>query len=84
MTEETLESVIRERDHLRLINEKQEQTIQLMGKRIFLIREAFKANMKVLTDYTDTQLDNFLTQIMLDTNLVEKIQNDTPSIIKPN
>jgi|FreactTroBogLake_1042271.scaffolds.fasta_scaffold01937_11 hypothetical protein len=84
MTEETLESVIRERDHLRLINEKQEQTIQLMGKRLFLIREAFKANMKVLTDYTDTQLDNFLTQIMLDTNLVEKIQNDTPSIIKPN
>jgi len=84
MTEETLESVIRERDHLRLINEKQEQTIQLMGKRLFLIREAFKANMKVLTDYTDTELDNFLTQIMLDTNLVEKIQNDTPSIIKPN
>jgi hypothetical protein len=84
MTEETLESVIRERDHLRLINEKQEQTIELMGKRLFLIREAFKANMKVLTDYTDTQLDNFLTQIMLDTNLVEKIQNDTPSIIKPN
>jgi hypothetical protein len=84
MTEETLESVIRERDHLRLINEKQEQTIQLMGKRLFLIREAFKANMKVLTDYTDAELDNFLTQIMLNTNLVEKIQNDTPSIIKPN
>jgi len=81
MTEENHETLKRENEHLKLINEKQEQTIQLMGKRLFLLREAFKANMKVLTDYTDTQLDNFLTQVLLDTNLVEKIQNEKPNII---
>jgi hypothetical protein len=81
MTEE--KTLQQKYDELKQKYEQQEKSIDLMGKRLFLIREAFKENMKVLTTYTDKELDDFITSVMLNTDLVDKISPKS-SFIKPN